>query len=313
MPATSIGRASTVLVALALVAPAAASGGTWAQRTVETDSDLHDVEATAEGLYAVGGSGVVAERTVQDGEVVYATILQGGASGDGNDLYGSDVTDDGERLWFVGASGEVGEYDVVADSLDDHSGPDDTGDNFNDVAVTGEAGQADVYAATDSGLIFYSFENGAAGTWNYVTPGSGASMQAIDCHAERACHAVDTNGKVFATDDGETWDAIGIPDANVNFYGVDSDAPDDVWVAGGNGMVFHYDGAEWTPTDLGDADLQDVEVEDGVGYAVGAGGAVFHFDGDGHRDTTETEENLNALALAEPDAAVGASGTAIER
>jgi len=99
----------------------------------------------------------------------------------------------------------------------------------------------------------------------------------------------------------------------VNFYGVDSDAPDDVWVAGGNGMVFHYDGAEWTPTDLGDADLQDVEVEDGVGYAVGAGGAVFHFDGDGHRDTTETEENLNALALAEPDTAVDASGTAIER
>jgi hypothetical protein len=303
-------RLVAAIAALALITPAAASAGTWQAETIETDEDLRDVEQTTAGAYAVGTGGIVAERTVQDGEVVWQTIVAGGASGDGNDLYGSDVSDDGERLWFVGASGEVGEYDVEAGVLDDHSGPDDTGDNFNDVAVTGEADEANVYAATDSGQIFYSFEDGASGTWEYVTPGSGSSIQAIDCHAPKACHAVDTNGKVFATDDGVTWEAIGIPDANVNFYGVDSDGSDDVWVAGGNGQAFHFDGAEWTSTDLGDADLAAIEIDAGEGYAVGTGGLVFHYeDGDWHRETTETEENLAGLTLSY---AVGASGTAIQ-
>jgi hypothetical protein len=295
-------------VALTLATPAAATAGTWRAETVETDADLTDVESTAAGAYAVGTGGIVAERTVENGEVTWRTVIQGGASGNGNDLYGSDVTDDRQALWFVGASGEIGEYDVEAGVLDDHSGPDDTGDNFNDVTVTGPAGEANVYTATDSGLIFYSFEDGEPGTWDYVTAGSGSSIQAIDCHAPKACHAVDTNGKVFVTDDGVTWDAIGIPDANVNFYGVDSNAPEDVYVAGGNGQVFHYDGAQWTPYDLGDRDLQAIEVDDGKGYAVGASGLVVHYDGDWHRETTETEQSLHGVTL---EHAVGASGTAL--
>jgi hypothetical protein len=307
-------RVLIAVAALALAVPAAASGGAWTTPKVETDSDLHDVESTTRGLYAVGGSGVLADRTMEEGEVVWKTIEDGGPSGNGNDLYGSDVTDDGHTVWMVGASGAVGEYDVRGGGIDDHSGPDDTGDNFNDVAVTGETDEANVYAATDSGLIYYSFEDGESGTWEYVTPGSGSSIQAIDCHDVKACHAVDTNGKVFATDDGVTWDAIGIPDANVNFYAVDSDGADDVWVSGGNGMVFHWDGDEWTPTDLGDAGLKDIEIDGGSGYAVGNSGQVFHYeDGTWHAEDTPTGQNLKAVVLDNPTAAAGASGTVIER
>ena len=37
-------------------------------------------------------------------------------------------------------------------------------------------------------------EDGETGTWNAVTPGSGANVNAIDFHGPRAGHAVDSNG-----------------------------------------------------------------------------------------------------------------------
>jgi hypothetical protein len=122
---------------------------------------------------------------------------------------------------------------------------------------------------------------------------------------------------VFPTSDGETWgDATGIEDADVGLSGLDSDASDDVWVVGGNGTVYQWDGAEWTPTDVGDTDLTDVEVadDDQSGYVVGKSGAVSAFDGNGWiRQKTPTEQNLEAIVQGNPDIAVGASGTILER
>jgi hypothetical protein len=289
----------------------AATDSPWTVAKAETDSTLHDVEDTSAGPYAVGTGGVVIDR---EGDV-WEKILDGGPSGNGNDLYGAAVTDDGKRLWFVGSSGAVGEYDVETGSLNDHSAPMDVTNNFNDVAVTGPAGEANVYVAGDSGKVYYSFENGETGTWNYVTPGSGAALPAIDFYDDRAGHLVDTNGKVFATDDGETWNPIGIGDANVNFYGVDSDGANDVTVSGGGGMIFRYDGAQWTPTDLGDTDLKDVTYDDGDGFTVGGGGTVYNADaGSWDREDTPTGQNLNGIVVADVGAiAVGAGGTVIER
>jgi hypothetical protein len=289
----------------------AATDSPWTVAKAETDSTLYDVEDTSAGPYAVGTGGVVIDR---EGDV-WEKILDGGPSGNGNDLYGAAVTDDGKRLWFVGSSGAVGEYDVETGSLNDHSAPMDVTNNFNDVAVTGPAGEANVYVAGDSGKVYYSFENGETGTWNYVTPGSGAALPAIDFYDDRAGHLVDTNGKVFATDDGETWNPIGIGDANVNFYGVDSDGANDVTVSGGGGMIFRYDGAQWTPTDLGDTDLKDVTYDDGDGFTVGGGGTVYNADaGSWDREDTPTGQNLNGIVVADVGAiAVGAGGTVIER
>ncbi|RXK51850.1 hypothetical protein EAF64_04235 [Halorientalis pallida] len=61
------------------------------------------------------------------------------------------MTDDGERLWFVGSSGAIGEYDVATGSLTSRAAPMDVTNNFNDVAVTGEAGEANVYVAGGAG------------------------------------------------------------------------------------------------------------------------------------------------------------------
>jgi len=294
--------------------PAAAAGSTddseWTAVTSPTGGTLYDVEETSEGAYAAGDAGVVLERTATGWE----KILDGGPTGNGNDLYGADVTDDGKRLWFVGSSGAIGEYDVRTGNLDDHSAPMDVTNNFNDVSVTGAAGEANVSVAGDSGKLYYSFENGATQTWDYVTPGSGSAINAVDFYDDRKGHIVDGNKSVFYTRDGSTWDETGLADADVNLYGVDSDASDDVWVSGGGGTVFHWNGSSWVPADTGDAGLRDIEVEDGVGYAVGGGGTVYDRENaEWKPDATPTGQNLKAVCRrSEVEIAVGADGTILE-
>ena len=292
----------------ALSFSSAAAASEWTSVESPTGENINDVAYTDEGAYAVAGGGIVLKRTDQG----WKKVIEGGPSGNGNDLYGASVTDDGERLWFVGASGAVGEYDVTTQTLTDRSNPDGSSNNFNDVAVTNNSGEANVYVSGDSGQVFYSFDNGKSQTWNSVTPGSGSALKAIDFFASKAGNVVDTNQKVFETDDGETWDNIGIADAGVTFYGTDSDAADDVWVSGGNGKVFQWNGNKWTPQDLGDASLRDIELNDGnsAGLTVGNGGKIFQFDGSSWQEQqTPTGANLKAVVRGSPDIAVGASGS----
>jgi len=307
-------RTTGVAIAGAAAMPGLASAGEagWTSVETPTGNTLYDVEYTDAAAYAVGEGGVVIERTIEG----WQKVLDGGPTGNGNDLYGSDVTDDGDVLWFVGASGAIGEYDVRSGVLYDHSSPNDVTNNFNDVAVTGGADEANVYVAGDSGKIYYSFEDGETGTWDSVTPGSGSNVNAIDFYDDRAGHAVDGNKTVFVTDDGTTWEKLGIADANVNFYGVDSDAADDVTVSAGGGIVYRWDGAEWTRRDTGDAGLRDVEVDGSRGLTVGGGGKVYRLGGEGWtQEPTPTGQNLMAVVrgrLGSSDIAVGAGGTVIE-
>jgi hypothetical protein len=304
-------RSTAAVAALATVPTIGAADRVWVDAATPVDVTLYDVETTAAGEYAVGGSGYVLERD-EDSWLIAAS---GGPTGNGNGLYGSDVTAGGGRLWFVGSSGAIGEYDVGTYDLTDRSAPNDVTNNFNDVAVTGEAGDANVYVAGDSGKIYYSFENGAAGTWDSVTPGSGSNVNALDFHGPRSGHAVDGNKTVFVTDDGSTWEEVGIADANYDLYGVDSDAPDDLTVVGGGGTVYHWNGSRWVREDTGDASLRDVEMAGKSGLAVGGGGVVYRRDAEGWTpEATPTGANLKAIVDAEGvEVAVGASGTVLER
>ena len=293
-----------------LTAATAAGGDDWIVEPTETDETLHDVVAADAGRFAVGDGGVL----TAPGPDGWVTLRDGGPTGNGNDLYGAAVTDDGERVWFVGASGAIGEYDPAAETLVDRSAPMDNTNNYNGVAVTGSAGDADVFVAGDSGKIYYSFENGEDGTWEDVTPGSGSSLLEIDMYGSRSGHAIDTNGRVFTTDDGVTWESIGIEDADVTFHGLDSDAADDVTVSGGNGTVLTYDGADWTPDVFGDTTLIDVETDGDTGLAVGHGGVVQELTPDDRVVLdTPTGENLTAVDRGDDTVVVGASGTILRR
>ncbi|PSQ96420.1 MAG: hypothetical protein BRD55_07035 [Bacteroidetes bacterium SW_9_63_38] len=291
------------------------SSDSWTLVKTATDNTINDVAVTSEGAYAVANGGILLERTDDE----WAKVLEGGPSSNGNDLNGMAVTDDGERIWFVGASGAIGEWDVTRGSLEeDHSAPNDVTNNFSGVTVTGDAGSARVQVTGQSGQVIYTSDNGS--TWNQVTPGNGSALRAIDSYGAKSGHLVDGNQTVFeTTDGGGTWTKTGIADANVAFYGVDSDASNDVWVAGGNGTVYHWNGTAWSSNGIGEPDLDDLEVADSDdnGYTVGGGAAVFTYDGSSwSKQDTPNTENLNAVVIeasSTPAISVGADGTVIER
>jgi photosystem II stability/assembly factor-like uncharacterized protein len=294
------------------VPPSEGSPDAWTRVKVNTDNTIHDVAYTDEGAYAVAGGGILLKRQSD----AWTKVLTDGPSSNGNDLLGLAVTDDGEHLWFVGASGAVGEWDVTTGSLvQDHSGPNDSGSNFQDVTVTGSSGGATVHIVGASGQVFVSTDDGA--TWNASTPGNGSELRAVDTYGAQSGHLVDANQSVFeTTDNWSTRSKTGIADADVGFYGVDGDASDDVWVAGGGGTVFRWDGSMWSTTDVGEPDLADIEVagDDQSGYAVGSSGAVFAYDGSAwSRQETPVSQNLTAIVQGDPAIAVGASGTVLER
>lgn len=328
MPESQLTRRKTLagIGGVLAVGGAAALGGDnllptgWHTADTDTTETLHDVQDTLTNPFAVGGNGRVLERT---GDGVWRTKIEDGPNGNGNNLYAADATDDGRRLWFVGASGAVGEYDVKtgtlidhdplgADGTDDYSGPNDQTGNFDGLAVTGNADEAHVYITDQSGHVLYSHDNGK--TWSDVTPGSGSTIPAIDFRDDRKGHLCDTNGSVFATEDGETWEKIGIEDANVNYYGLESDGSDDVTIVGGNGIVREYDGASWGEENLGDKTLNGVYTTGtDVGAAVGDDGVVFEDPGTWTQAETPTDENLKNVTYSDVTAAVGASGTIIEK
>lgn len=303
------GATATALATVPAAATASEPGG-WTTAETPTSNALYDVTYAADGAYAVGGGGYLLERTGSDWE----TVTQEGPGGNGNDLYGIDATDDGRRLWFVGDSGAIGEYDVEDGTIDDHSSPDDVTDQLNDVAATGEF-CAKVYAATDSGAILYSVEDGNDGTWETVTPGSGAAIPAIDFHADREGHAVDDDQSVFQTTDGESWTTIGIDSADGSFFGVDGEATDDVTVSASDGTLHAWNGSEWSDEQVHTVDLRDVAVDGESGLTVGGSGTVLRRSGGGwSQEPTDTGENLEGVSQVgrSPEIAVGAGGTVLE-
>lgn len=297
-----------VLIDVPGTSPSEACKTSWTDVATNASGNLHALADTASGLFAVGDGGDVLERGTSE----WFLVDQNGPDGTDPVLLGADATDDGERLWIAGDNGAVGEYDPAADAMNDHTGLDNsyTG-KLNDVAATGDADAANVYAVDANGHVQYSFDDGQ--TWQESSQlDSGNSLVAVDFHAPEAGHLVNANHKVYETTDGESWTEIGIS-TTVGLNGIDSDGPDDVWVAGDSGEVFHYDGSAWSSTTVGSADLHDVEVEDGDGYAVAGNGDIYHYDGSGWSNPATASNGLNAVDLGFPRAAVGASDTVLER
>jgi len=297
------------------VPPSEAEEGEWTLVRSTIDNTIHDVAITSAGAFAVAEGGILLERTQEE----WVKVVDGGVSGNSNDLFGLAVTDNGERLWMVGSSGAVGEYNVSTGNLNDYSQPMDASNNFNGIAVTQQSDTANIYIAGDSGQMYYNFNAGAEGKWESATPGNGSAINAVGFFNARKGHIVDENQSVFYTQDGSTWSDAGIADANIQFYGIDSESSDDAWVSGGNGMIYHWNGSEWISTSVAEATLNDIVIgaEGQSGYTVGGSSTIISYNGSSwSSQETPTTENLNAIVQGSettPDIAVGAGGTILER
>lgn len=304
--------ASTAAAALVTVPTVASASdpGTWSTVETPTSNTLYDVAYAADGAYAVGGGGSLLRRTESGWEMV----TKNGPRGNGSDLYGIDATTDGERLWFVGASGAIGEYDAQRGNITDHSQPNDASGDFNDVAASGGSCST-VFVGDDSGAIHYSFADGDDGTWNAVTPGSGAATRALDLYGGRSGHAIDDNQSVFHTRDGESWTKVGVEDADDSFLGVDCRSADDVTISASGGALYSYDGSQWRRTQVHAVDLRAIQEDAEAGLTVGETGTVLRRSGGSwSQEPTDTGENLEGVSQVgrSPEIAVGSGGTVLE-
>ena len=306
-------------VGVSSVGSAATENG-WSTVESGTGKTLYDAVSTLEGPYAVGSGEDVLARRAEGWE----QVLDAGPTTESNTLRGIDVTDDGRNVWFVGGSGVVAQYDVFEETLTDYSALKDKTSTWLNVSVEGVAGEETVYLINGSGE-FLAGEKTAEGGMDWgevIKPGGGSSAPGIDFYSADAGYVTDTNSKVYrTTDGGESWETVGINGASVDLYDVGAINEGDLDVAGGSGTIFRLndgDGDGWKRKDVGGSTVLGLVREGTAGLAAGEGGYVYdRLENKWDRVETPTEKTLRGVALDAkdlfPDAAVGSSGTIIER
>ncbi|MFC5972545.1 hypothetical protein ACFPYI_14490 [Halomarina salina] len=312
--AASVGAGSGA----AFAAPGETQNG-WTEYESPTSKTLMGVVQTVEGPYAVGGAGDVLARRPDGWELV----LDRGPTVQSNGLRAVAVTNDGRNIWFSGGSGVVGQYDVVDERLTDYSAPGGKTSTWEGVAVTGAAGSETVHLTNGSGEYLKGTKNAEGGVdWDdAIKPGGGSTATAVAFLDASTGYICDTNGKVYeTTDGGDSWAEIGIGSggAGVALYDVAPVAPDLLFVSGGNGYVYRYDGTRWTPEKPGANAIYSVDHDGTDGLAAGSGGVVYEYGTAGWTQVqTPTTKALRGVALDTtgqfPDAAVGSSGSVVER
>jgi photosystem II stability/assembly factor-like uncharacterized protein len=290
-----------------------AGTGTWTETDTPTDESLYDVAMSRDGPYAVGASGTVLAR--QAGSDTWNHVLEEGPTVQSNDLRGVDVSSDGRHVWFAGDSGVLARYAVDADRLTDYSSPNDITSAWEDIAVTGTAGDESIYLVTGSGEVLRGASRGNDIRWgSTVKPGSGSSMASVEFtdENENRGYLCDTNQTVYeTTDGGESYAIIGIDDANCTFTDIAAISPEQIVVSGDNGTVSRYDanGENWTTLSVDEHAITAIDGQNGDGLASSERGTIYEYTSDGWEsvsDTTLMNATLHGIALG-----TDASGVAV--
>ncbi|WP_435095768.1 WD40/YVTN/BNR-like repeat-containing protein [Halarchaeum sp. P4] len=290
----------------------------WEPVDTPFDVDLFDVVQSAHGPYAVGASGTVAAKRTGD----WTTVVESGPGAKNRTLRAADATDDGERVWFAGASGAVGAYDVTKGKKYDHSNAGHSvTSSWEAITVTGKTGEEQGYVANGSGAVIPFSVNRAEVTWSDpVEPGGGANITAIATASDGMAYAIDNDGKAYQTKVGAgSWEKIGVLNAQVSFTDIYAGPGGQVYVAAGDGRLYRYDPSakNWTPVDVANTALKAVDVFQNQVVTIAADNTIYWRNVEKASRWTQAKapvgSDLLALALGYPDVAVGKAGTVIHR
>lgn len=284
----------------------------WQRVDTPVAVSLHDVAVTADGPCAVGNGGSVVARAA-DG--TWGVVVENGPSARGRALRGVDVTDDGKRLWFAGASGAIGAYDLESGTRLDRSKPRGLSKNFGAFAVAGSRGSEKLLVADGSGHVLAAEARETHLDWEPPTRPSGdTAIAALDATPDDVGYAVDSNANVYRTTATEGWSRVGVDGAGNSFYAVAASA-DTVVVGGGNGRVYATPtgSGSWTPSALGDFTVRALAATGGHTVAAGTGGTICSQAGTWHCANWGGSATINGLALGPVDVAVGNNGLLLER
>lgn len=285
----------------------------WTAAASPVGVTLHDATVTVKGPCAVGNTGKVVARA-PDG--TWGVVVPDGPSANGESLYAVDVTDDGERIWFAGANGALGCYEVGPGRRLDRSEPDGVTAAFGALTVAGERGSEKLLVADGSGNVYAAELAGRTLDWGPVSRPSGdTAVTGLAASPDGVGYAVDSNANVVRTTADDGWRRLGVDDAQNSFYAVAA-AEGTLLAGGGNGRVYLSadDGRTWTPYSLGSFTVRTLAVAGGQAVAAGTGGTVLvRTDGGWRRDGWTGSKTVRGLALADPPVAVGNGGLILER
>lgn len=219
-------------VGVSSVGSAATENG-WSTVESGTGKTLYDAVSTLEEPYAVGSGGDVLARRAEGWE----QVLDAGPTTESNTLRGIDVTDDGRNVWFAGSSGAVGKYDTATGEMSDYSAPNSKSSTWESILIGGAAGSETIYLANGSGEVLVGQNSAGKVTWgDALEPGGGSSIKGGDLIDPTTSYFSDTNAKVYeSTNDGESYDTIGIEGGSIGLYGVGAADRDDISVAAAMG------------------------------------------------------------------------------
>lgn len=309
----------------ALVNESSAATAGWSAAESPTSKTIYGVSMTADGPYAAGKDGNLLSKENGSWEKTVAA----GPHTRNNSLRTIAVTDDGKRVWFAGASGALGAFDVDKERKIDYSAPNGMTSTWEGITLTGKRDQETIYVSNGSGEVLKGIHDAdGCVQWQGVTePGGGSRMPAIDFQEANTGigHAVDTSQGVYETTDaGDTWSKVGISESQVGYYDVASfvnaDGEQIVYVAGGDGKVYRLNCTcdNWTPLQVSDKTLRGVTHQAGARLAVGAAGRIHEKPDGGNWQRLDSPVTSDLYEVAYggsdyADVAVGASGTILER
>jgi photosystem II stability/assembly factor-like uncharacterized protein len=261
----TVGAAVSVAAGGMFAVDRASADTAWQEAASPTSKTLFGVSNTVRGPHAVGATGNVLARR-SDG---WETVVSTGPAARSSSLRTVGVTDDYKRIWFAGASGALGSYDVEQGLKYDHSAPNGMTSTWEGITVTGNRGNETVHVYNGSGehIIGSYDEEDCMKFGSPNKPGGGSRVPAVDFREKESSvgHAVDTSSQVYeTTDGGETWENVGIPNSLVGIYDVisylDSDDNQFVYAAAGGGYLYRMncDCDTWTPIGLGTKKLTGV-------------------------------------------------------
>ena len=288
----------------------------WSAADVPTDGALHAVAGRRadEGPHAVGDGGVVLAR----GDGDWTAVIEDGPGGDGSTLRGVDATGDGGAVWYAGDGGALGRYDLERGGHADHSAPGDRTSTWEDVAVTGPAGEESLLLVNGSGVALQGWYEGGSVRWSEAAkPGSGSSMSAATFDGAGRGFVCDTNGGVYAAGESGDYERVGDADGAAYTALAAADGSLDVAAADGSIHRFDRDDEVWTRREVHDGPLRDIDRAGAAGLTCGDGGALYALDADGDGWSAErstASATLRGVVTGERvDLAVGDGGTVLER
>mgnify|MGYP006280001165 CR=1 FL=1 len=293
--------------------------GYWVEVDSPTNVALRDVTGTANGPVAVGDKGVAVGR----GNDRWGVILENGPGARSRALHAVDTTDDGERVYFAGAGGSFGYYDLRTEQRRDYSQPRGNANTFYALAVAGDRGEEKFLLGDGSGNVVPGWiRDGEEMNFDWETePNSGNAVEALAHDDDGYGYAIDVNSNVFMTTEDDGWMRVGVDDAQGSFY--DCAFGDGVFLTGGgNGMVFeaaelldHDDDATWTPTELGGSAVYGLDAGYGGQLACGEGGSVFvrQTGGEWEQGKYDGGHTFRAGLIDEQMVVVGSGGLIVER